>query len=107
MRAIKVHTFQKEKYTLVFGAFILGFTLLAGRLCYLMIFRSEELSKKALNIEQRERTIKAARGRILDRNGTVIADNRTVCTVSVVHNQITEPERTAEVPRMKSAIQPL
>ena len=46
MRAIKVHTFQKEKYTLVFGAFILGFTLLAGRLCYLMIFRSEELSKK-------------------------------------------------------------
>ena len=84
MRAIKVHTFQKEKYTLVFGAFILGFTLLAGRLCYLMIFRSEELSKKALNIEQRERTIKAARGKIYDRNGIVLADNQAVCSVSVI-----------------------
>ena len=82
MRAIKVHTFQKEKYTLVFGAFILGFTLLAGRLCYLMIFRSEELSKKALNIEQRERTIKAARGKIYDRNGIVLA--LSVLDVSVV-----------------------
>lgn len=51
----------------------------------------------AEDLHQRERSIKAARGRILDRNGTVIADNRTVCTVSVVHNQITEPERTAEV----------
>lgn len=51
----------------------------------------------AEDLHQREWSIKAARGRILDRNGTVIADNRTVCTVSVVHNQITEPERTAEV----------
>ena len=93
MRAIKVHTFQKEKYTLVFGAFILGFTLLAGRLCYLMIFRSEELSKKALNIEQRERTIKAARGKIYDRNGIVLADNQAVCSVSVIYYQIKEPQK--------------
>ena len=47
----------------------------------------------ATELHQRERTLKAARGRILDRNGTVIADNRTVCTVSVVHNQIEEPEK--------------
>ena len=97
MRAIKVHTFQKEKYTLVFGAFILGFTLLAGRLCYLMIFRSEELSKKALNIEQRERTIKAARGKIYDRNGIVLADNQAVCSVSVIYYQIKEPQKVIEM----------
>ena len=104
MRAIKVHTFQKEKYTLVFGAFILGFTLLAGRLCYLMIFRSEELSKKALNIEQRERTIKAARGKIYDRNGLVLADNQAVCSVSVIYYQIKEPQKVIKLLSQKLAL---
>ena len=104
MRAIKVHTFQKEKYTLVFGAFILGFTLLAGRLCYLMIFRSEELSKKALNIEQRERTIKAARGKIYDRNGIVLADNQVVCSVSVIYYQIKEPQKVIKLLSQKLAL---
>ncbi len=104
MRAIKVHTFQKEKYTLVFGSFILGFTLLAGRLCYLMIFRSEELSKKALNIEQRERTIKAARGKIYDRNGIVLADNQAVCSVSVIYYQIKEPQKVIKLLSQKLAL---
>ena len=104
MRAIKVHTFQKEKYTLLFGAFILGFTLLAGRLCYLMIFRSEELSKKALNIEQRERTIKAARGKIYDRNGIVLADNQAVCSVSVIYYQIKEPQKVIKLLSQKLAL---
>ena len=104
MRAIKVHTFQKEKYTLVFGAFILGFTLLAGRLCYLMIFRSEELSKKALNIEQRERTIKAARGKIYDRNGIVLADNQAGCSVSVIYYQIKEPQKVIKLLSQKLAL---
>ncbi|EEG35790.1 peptidoglycan D,D-transpeptidase FtsI family protein [Anaerobutyricum hallii] len=104
MRAIKVHTFQKEKYTLVFGAFILGFTLLAGRLCYLMIFRSEELSKKALNIEQRERTIKAARGKIYDRNGIVLADNQAVCSVSVIYYQIKESQKVIKLLSQKLAL---
>ena len=104
MRAIKVHTFQKEKYTLVFGAFILGFTLLAGRLCYLMIFRSEELSKKALNIEQRERTIKAARGKIYDRNGIVLTDNQAVCSVSVIYYQIKEPQKVIKLLSQKLAL---
>lgn len=104
MRAIKVHTFQKEKYTLVFGAFILGFTLLAGRLCYLMIFRSEELSKKALNIEQRERTIKAARGKIYDRNSIVLADNQAVCSVSVIYYQIKEPQKVIKLLSQKLAL---
>lgn len=104
MGAIKVHTFQKEKYTLLFGAFILGFTLLAGRLCYLMIFRSEELSKKALNIEQRERTIKAARGKIYDRNGIVLADNQAVCSVSVIYYQIKEPQKVIKLLSQKLAL---
>ncbi len=66
---------------------------LMGRLGYLMVFRSQYYSRMAEDLHQRERTIKAARGRILDRNGTVIADNRTVCTISVIHNQIEDPER--------------
>lgn len=62
-----------------------------------MIYRSEYYSEMAEDLHQRERTIKAARGRILDRNGVVIADNRTVCTVSVVHNQIEDPEEVTRV----------
>ena len=65
---------------------------LCGQLGYLMIFRSEHYSSMADDLHERERTIKAARGEIVDRNGTVIASNRTVCTVSVVHNQVEEPE---------------
>ena len=71
--------------------------VMCGRLSYLMIVRADHYGQMAEDLHQRERTIKAARGRILDRNGTVIADNRTVCTVSVIHNQIREPERVTEV----------
>jgi len=69
---------------------------LMGRLVYLMIFRSEHYSQMAEELHQRERTIKAARGRILDRNGTVVATNRTVCTISVIHNQITDKDKVVE-----------
>ncbi len=72
-------------------------SVLIGRLCYLMIFRSEHYSQMAEDLHQRERTIKAARGRILDRNGVVIADNRTVCTISVIHNQIEDPEQVTDI----------
>ena len=65
---------------------------LTGRLIFLMIFRSGYYSQKAEDLHQRERTIKAARGRILDRNGVVLADNRTVCTISVIHNQVKDAE---------------
>ena len=70
---------------------------LTGRLVFLMIFRSQHYSDMAEELHQRERTIKAARGQILDRNGTVIATNRTVCTISVIHNQITDKEQVVEV----------
>ena len=70
---------------------------LTGRLIFLMIFRSQHYSQMAEELHQRERTIKAARGRILDRNGTVIATNRTVCTISVIHNQITDKDQVVKV----------
>ena len=66
---------------------------LLGRLLYLMVWRADYYGDAATRLHERERSIKAARGRILDRNGVVLADNKTVCTVSVIHNQIKEPER--------------
>ena len=66
---------------------------LTGRLIYLMVFYAEYYQEKAKSLHEREREIKAARGEIIDRNGTVLATNKTVCTISVIHSQIKEPER--------------
>ena len=66
---------------------------LLGRLLYLMVWRADYYGDAATRLHERERSIKAARGRILDCNGVVLADNKTVCTVSVIHNQIEEPEQ--------------
>lgn len=66
---------------------------LIGRLVYLMIFCSEYYGNKAENLHERERDIKAARGKLLDANGTVLATNKSVCTISVIHNQMEEPEK--------------
>lgn len=90
---IQIHLFQKKKYWLVFTILSILFLLLAARLCYLMIFSSEKLSRRALGVEQRERAIKAARGIIYDRNGVILADNQPVCTISVIYSQIREPEK--------------
>ena len=86
MSTLKI--FHKKKILLVFllcAAMLVG---LVGRLGYLMLFQSEYYHKKATDLHERERDVKAARGRILDVNGTVLADNQPVCTVSVVHNQL-------------------
>lgn len=72
-------------------------TAVAGKLVWLMVFKSEHYSEKASEVQQRERKIKAPRGRIFDRNGKVIASNKTVCTVSVIYNQIKNPEKVIEV----------
>lgn len=66
---------------------------LIGRLVYLMVFEAPYYQEQAEELHERERDIKAARGEILDVNGTVLATNRTVCTISVIHSQITDPER--------------
>lgn len=78
---------------ILIGLLILALT---GRLGYLMLFQAEHYGQMAEDLHQRERTIKAARGRILDVNGTVLADNRRVCTISVVHSQITDPEQVTQ-----------
>lgn len=86
-------TFHKKKVWVVFlmcAGMLLG---LMGRLVWLMGFRSDHYYEKAEELHERERDIKAARGRILDANGKVLADNKTVCTVSVIHSQIKEPEK--------------
>lgn len=90
-------TFHRGKTAILFFFLALMMIGLAGRLVYLMIYRSAYYTAKAEDLHLRERAIKAARGRILDRNGEVLADNRTVCTISVIHNQVKEPEETIAV----------
>lgn len=82
---------------LVFFVCFLALAGLSARLVQLMIFESEYYQELAEDLHERERSIKAARGRILDASGTVLATNRTVCTISVVHSQLKEPERVIEV----------
>lgn len=85
--------FPVKLRTLIFaGAIFLLMAGVTGRMIWLMIWQSAYYEAEAQDVQQRERAIKAARGEIYDRNGTLLAGNRTVCTVSVVHNQVTDPE---------------
>lgn len=86
-------TFNRKKVMFVFVAVFFIMMFLIGRLVYLMIFCSEYYGNKAENLHERERDIKAARGKLLDANGTVLATNKSVCTISVIHNQMEEPEK--------------
>ena len=81
----------------MFGVCVFSFFVLAGRLAYLMIFESAYYQQLAKDLHERERSLKAARGRIIDRNGTILADNRTVCTISVIHSQVKEPEQIIQM----------
>ena len=92
----KHKTFHRKKTFAAFMICFAAFLGLAGRLVYLMVYSSAYYSEAADELHQRERSIKAKRGRILDAAGNVLADNRTVCTVSVIHNQITDPEAVVE-----------
>lgn len=89
---MKNKTYNKKKMLVVFLGAALIITALLGRLVYLMIFDAEYYQKRAEALHEREREIKAARGEIIDRNGVVLATNKTVCTISVIHSQIKEPE---------------
>ena len=93
----KHKTFVRKKifFTFLCCAFLLG--ALLGRMLYLMVIEAEHYSNLATDLHERERNIKAARGRILDTNGVVIADNKTVCSISVIHNQISDPEKVIAV----------
>ena len=84
--------FHRKKILVAFFICSGLFVLLFCRLVYLCVWKADYYEEKATQLHERERSIKAARGRILDRNGVVLADNKTVCTVSVIYNQITDPE---------------
>ncbi len=84
---------QKQRLFFVFIMVCFCLFMLIGRLVYLMIYRADYYGKKAKAVQQRERSIKGSRGRILDRNGVVLAGNKSVSTISVIHNQIKQPEK--------------
>lgn len=90
-------TYNRKKILIVFAGVMLVLGILVGRLVYLMIFCSQYYGQQAEDLHERERDIKAARGKILDANGTVLATNRTVCTISVIHSQIEDPEEIIRV----------
>lgn len=94
---VKIKTFHRKKIVSVFALCMAAMLFLIGRLGYLMLLRADYYSEKAQDLHERERSIKAARGKILDCNGKVLADNKTVCTISVIHSQIKEPEKVIDV----------
>ena len=94
---VKIKTFHRKKIVAVFALCMAAVLFLIGRLGYLMLLRADYYSEKAQDLHERERSIKAARGKILDCNGKVLADNKTVCTISVIHSQIKEPEKVIDV----------
>ena len=94
---VKIKTFHRKKIVAVFALCMAAMLFLIGRLGYLMLLRADYYSEKAQDLHERERSIKAARGKILDCNGKVLADNKTVCTISVIHGQIKEPEKVIDV----------
>ncbi len=94
---LKNKTYNKKKIMVVFLCAVILIIGLAIRLFYLMVFDAEYYQEKAEQLHEREREIKAARGEIVDRNGVVLATNRSVCTISVVHSQIKDSEKVIEV----------
>lgn len=90
-------TYNRRKVCVFCFCVFLCACILTGRLIYLMLFQHEYYTEKAIELQQRERKIKAARGEIIDRNGIVLATNEPVCTISVIHNQIKEKERVIQV----------
>lgn len=94
---IKSKTFNRKKIVIVFIAIFLILFALVARLFYLMIAKSEYYQEKADQLHEREREIKAARGKIIDATGEIVATNKTVCTISVIHNQIDDPEKVISI----------
>lgn len=97
MQETKNKAYIRKKIVTVFFVCAGMLVLLFMRLLYLMVFESRHYSELATQLHERERSIKAARGRILDANNTVIADNKTVCTISVIHNQIKDKEKVIDI----------
>ena len=94
---MNLRTYQRRKIVLTLAIMIGMFGFLTIRIGYLMIQRSAYYNERADALHERERTIKAERGIIYDRNGTELVMNEPVCTISVIHNQITDPETVIRV----------
>lgn len=92
-----VLTINRKMLLIYVMGIILVCIVATGKLTYIMIFKSEYYTEKALDVQERQRKIKAPRGKILDRNGKVIASNKTVCTISVIYNQVKEPEKVIKM----------
>lgn len=92
-----VKTINRKMLLIYVTGIILACVIVTCKLVYIMVFQSEYYTEKALDVQERERKIKAPRGKILDRNGTVIASNKTVCTISVIYNQVKDPEKVIKV----------
>ena len=89
--------YNKRMVMVFFAGCMLAIAVLVGRLVYLMIYKASYYNTRAVEVQERERSIKAARGLIVDRNGVILGDNKTVCTISVVYNQVTDREKVIEV----------
>lgn len=90
-------TYQRKKIVIVLAGMIFLLVVLLARMWYIMVNRSQHYKERADDLHERERVIKAERGIIYDRNGVALATNKSVCTISVIHNQITDPERVIQV----------
>ena len=88
----QLRAYSNRKTKLIGVLYILLLVCLCFRVAYLMVFRAEHYASRAVEVEQRERHIKAARGRIIDKNGVILASNKTVCNISVIHSQIEDEE---------------
>ncbi len=88
---------NRKRLNIILGAFAFLLVIMVARLLYVMVIKSEQYSSAAQEVQERERKIKASRGIIYDRNGVVIAGNKPVCSISVIHNQIKDPERVINI----------
>lgn len=88
--------YNRRKMWVLFLCITICCVALLCRVIYLMVFQREYYSKKAVELQNRERTISASRGNIVDRNGVVLASNELVYNISVIHNQITDEQKVID-----------
>lgn len=94
---VKVYSYNRRRIKYIFVMVCIAATVIIGRLAYIMVLKAKYYSERADNLHERERSIKAPRGRIYDRNGNILADNRAVCSVSVIHSQIEDEDAVIDL----------
>ncbi len=94
---VKVYSYNRRRIKYIFVMVCIAATVIIGRLAYIMVLKAKYYSERADDLHERERSIKAPRGRIYDRNGNILADNRAVCSVSVIHSQIEDEEAVIDL----------